>query len=79
MIEFKVSLILILKYSTIQFFIEFYDGETLGKVAGGEIYCLLLEPGKSYTGEGWALKNLKNQFVDQREDSLTSLEVYYLL
>ena len=37
-------------------------------------------PGKSYTWEGsLALKNWKNLFGDQREDSLTSLEVCYLL
>ena len=38
------------------------------------------QAGKSYTGEGSAsFKKLENLFGDQREDSLTSLEAYYLL
>ena len=35
------------------------------------------EPGKSYIGEGSA--SLKKLFGDQREDSLTSLKVCFLL
>ena len=42
--------------------------------------CLSVLPRKTYTGEGSASsEKLKNLFGDQREDSLTSLEVCKLL
>ena len=36
--------LLILKYSTCQLFIEFYESRTLGKVAGGDINMLEVCP-----------------------------------
>ena len=39
-----------------------------------------VSPGKYYTGEGSAnFKNLEKPVWRQREDNLTSLELYYLL